>query len=300
MDIRSTEAFQKSPQSVRRGAQTLLRTLREALDTKRGCLIGRNGSTELAHCLFPSRLNRDHMLRAGIWPLEKESLDAWRNETRAAMEAADVMAAGWYAPLAGAELALLDKVAPEQEQIPLRSLEPYYVEPEFAWTHVLAGRRVCVVSAFADTMRKQIQRAESIWPARAESLLPISAQWHFVRSYFCPEVAGDNAMCQWPHATSWDQAVEHMEREVLQTLPDVVLIGCGGLGMPLAHRLKQRGVACVVMGGAIQTLFGIKGERWRTHPVIGAFWNDVWVAPSAEETPGTAALIEGGCYWSHS
>lgn len=68
--------------------------------------------------------------------------------------------------------------------------------------------------------------------------------------------------------------------------------------MPLAGRLKELGLPCVVLGGAIQVLFGIKGNRWANHSVISKFWNDAWVWPSEEETPRGAAKIERGCYWA--
>ena len=68
--------------------------------------------------------------------------------------------------------------------------------------------------------------------------------------------------------------------------------------MVIAHELKKRGLIVIVMGGATQVLFGIKGGRWATHPVISNFWNDFWVYPSPAETPGGASRIENGCYWS--
>jgi hypothetical protein len=79
---------------------------------------------------------------------------------------------------------------------------------------------------------------------------------------------------------------------------EVVLIGCGGLGMIIGNKLKQQGKKCIVMGGAIQVLFGIKGKRWEKHEVIGKFWNDAWVWPMITETPNGAKEIEGACYWS--
>jgi hypothetical protein len=85
--------------------------------------------------------------------------------------------------------------------------------------------------------------------------------------------------------------------QVVQSGAKVALVGCGGLAMPLALRLKKSGIAVIVLGGAIQLLFGIKGKRWSHHPVISEFFNDWWISPSAEEIPGAATDIEGGCYW---
>ena len=77
----------------------------------------------------------------------------------------------------------------------------------------------------------------------------------------------------------------------------MALIGCGGLGMVIAGRLRQKGISSIVLGGAIQVLFGIKGRRWANHSVISGLWNDAWVSPAADEIPGGADSVEGGCYW---
>jgi hypothetical protein len=91
--------------------------------------------------------------------------------------------------------------------------------------------------------------------------------------------------------------VTSLEKQVVQSGAKVALLGCGGLAMPLALRLKKRGIVAIVLGGAIQLLFGIKGKRWSTHPVISGFFNDTWLFPSEGEIPGAATDIEGGCYW---
>jgi hypothetical protein len=67
--------------------------------------------------------------------------------------------------------------------------------------------------------------------------------------------------------------------------------------MIIGGRLKALGISVVVMGGAIQVLFGIKGRRWANHQVISRFWNDAWVWPSLVEIPGAAVFVEDACYW---
>jgi hypothetical protein len=96
---------------------------------------------------------------------------------------------------------------------------------------------------------------------------------------------------------NWRDAVDKLEREVVATGANVALIGCGGLGMILGARLKRRGISAIILGGAVQVLFGIKGKRWATHDVISKFWNANWVWPAADEIPGGAQFVEGGCYW---
>lgn len=88
---------------------------------------------------------------------------------------------------------------------------------------------------------------------------------------------------------------------------DVVLIGCGAYGFPLAAHAKRTGHQAIHLGGALQLLFGIKGNRWEDESMCkkwglptGAYtslFNAYWVRPSNDETPITAASVEGACYW---
>lgn len=302
LEIASTEDWQKGDKAVRAGALQIMKQLMIALDTKQGALIGRNGTIELSvvvQMLFNQPFDADKSVilerNAGIFPKNEESVRKWYTEYLAAVVNTDCMAAGWYKPLARSEWRLLAEKNPRCKKIPLRSLEPYYCKAVDHWTRALDGKRVTVVSSFAATMNLQLTYKEQIWPTAHETLLP-DATWSFVRSYYAPTLALGRA--GWPKGiTSWEKAVEHLETEVLKTNPEVVLIGCGGLGMILGHRLKQKGIVAIVMGGAIQVLFGIKGKRWENHPVISSFWNSDWIKPNEEEMPKGAVLVEGGCYW---
>lgn len=302
IEIAMTEDWQKGDKSVRHGACTILNRVLEALDDKKGLLIGRHGTIELTMILQLLKNNYVDLDRAailernaGVFPKLEKPLTRWLTEYTEASMAADVMAAGWYKPLAKAEWNLLKEKNPSCLKIPLRSLEPYYCKPVDHWTRVLEGRRVTVVSSFTGSMEMQMDYRDQIWPGRADSLLPI-ANWSFVRSYYAPVLANGNAA--WPPPiASWIDALVYLEQKVLNTKPEIVLIGCGGLGMILGHRLKQRGIIAIVMGGAIQILFGIKGKRWENHPIISSFITSDWIKPNQTEVPNGASSVEGGCYW---
>ena len=167
-----------------------------------------------------------------------------------------------------------------------------YVNAVVRWTEKLAGKKVTVVSSFTDTIQQQLKRP--IWP---NGLLDISGvDWSFVRTGYAPVTAAGTA--EWPDdCNSWEEAVEYVLLQVINRDSEIVLIGCGGLGMIIAGRLRKRGISCIVLGGAIQVLFGIKGRRWAQHDIISGFWNDAWVSPAAHEVPGGAGAVEGGCYW---
>ena len=301
--VAMTETWQKGNESITNGSRIIYHTILKALKDGNGCLIGRHGTVELI-CLLqawqdPTLLTLDQCTvlerNAGIFPRTNAVVADWVVEYWNASEATDVLAAGWYKPFAAAEWKFLDETNPSCQRIPLRSLEPYYVNPVDRWTRALEGQSVCVVSSFAETMTRQIFNANLLWNDDYETILP-NANWSFVRSYYSPVLA--QGYCEWPTGIeSWSDAVAYLEKEVLKTGARIVLLGCGGLAMPLAKRLKKRGLIAIVMGGAIQVLFGIKGRRWASHPVISGFWNRHWVVPNHTEIPGGSADIEGGCYW---
>lgn len=303
IELATHDIWQKGAESVANGAKTIFTEITKALAEDRGLLVGRTGTIELTTILQSIQNNRQSFdednaailqKNAGIFPSTDESLRDWCLEYSSAMAEADIMAVGWYKPLARPEWSLLNIMNKNLKKIPLRSLEPWYVEPVDHWTRVLEGQSVCVVSSFARTMVGQLDRRELVWQNH-DSILPL-AKWSFVRSYYSPLLA--QGRCEWPSAVkSWRDAVDYMEEQVLATGARIVLIGCGGLGMVLARRLKAKGLICIVMGGAIQVLFGIKGSRWADHPVISRFWNSAWTFPGAYEVPSLAKIVEGGCYW---
>jgi hypothetical protein len=164
------------------------------------------------------------------------------------------------------------------------------------WTSLLENKRVAVVTSFAATVSSQIARRRQIWGSDAATLLPKTTEWVPIQTGYSPALAQGRAA--WPSSiATWQDAIAYLTEKVVESGASICIIGCGGLGMILGAELKKKGLQCIVLGGATQVLFGIKGRRWENHSIISKFWTDAWVWPSLDETPGGAASIEGGCYW---
>lgn len=95
---------------------------------------------------------------AGVFPVTDESVDAWCKTY------CECWVNSMASPLAGTsclesvEAAILKLHASGSEfRCALRSLEPYYVSQDLQWTRGLSGKRVTVVSSFADSIQKQIE-----------------------------------------------------------------------------------------------------------------------------------------------
>ena len=287
--------------TVEEGASAIIDCIQNALLSDQGALIGRNGTIELSCILQPALTVEDPRLQildrnAGIFPSRDfNSFLKWKEETTNAILNADVLAAGWYAPLAKEEAERFNQWSITATRVPLRSLEPYYVQYPLQWTSLLKGYTVAVVSSFCRSAQSQVRKSpNTLWNNHFH--FPSENEWVWIQTGHPPSIA--NGRNEWDSTVfSWETAVESMMQKVIESGARFALIGCGGLGMPLAHKLKERGIICIVMGGAIQVLFGIKGRRWASHDIISSFWNDEWVWPLKEETPLNASHIEGGCYW---
>ena len=293
--------------AIEKGAEEIVSALQRALARNEGLLIGRNGTIELETLFFklhqakpgqsyPGMISKRIELHAGIFPSTQISIDRWVFQMVESIRSCDVLVAGWYKPFEAEETALLTNINRNAPRIPLRSLEPYYVEPDKRWTQLLKGQRVAIVNSFAETAIKQTRKREEIWPVATDSLLPPNVEWIPIVTGYAPILAQGKA--EWPSGElSWDVAINSVVKQVIASGARIALIGCGGLGMVIGSELRKRGIIAIVMGGALQVLFGIQGRRWASHDVIQHFWNDAWVWPSDKETPAGSQMIEGGCYW---
>ncbi|MEB3189384.1 MAG: hypothetical protein VKL42_03460, partial [Snowella sp.] len=128
-------------------------------------------------------------------------------------------------------------------------------------------------------------KIDRIWPSRS---------W-FTNSKFSfyqfPYLIDDDSLLNW-------QEVYDDVASVLQTGEyDVALFGCGGLGLPLAALAKRLGKIGIHLGGHLQLIFGIFGnrhlEQWWHQRCI----NTAWIRPLSHEVPESAKRVENSCYW---
>ena len=148
------------------------------------------------------------------------------------------------------------------------------------WLPFLEGKKVLVVSTFKDTILNQ-------WPKR--HLLHTKSGIEFpefeLRVVKSPlTVTG----CEPFEHESWHAAFEFLCAEVdaVDFDYDIALLSCGAYAQPLGGYLLNRGKTSWIVGGILQTIFGIRGHRWsRLDSNVRRTYNEHWVAPSPEESP---------------
>lgn len=159
------------------------------------------------------------------------------------------------------------------------------------WQNELKGKRVLLVTSFSDTVIKQYSQREKIWE-NADDILPSFNLITF--QSVCTNGGQYDARFK-----SWREAVLYMRDEIKKIECDIILISCGGYGIPLSIELKKMKKTVIQWGGCYQLWFGIKGARWENVLEIKKYFNKYWVYPSELETPPNARKVDGSCYWKN-
>lgn len=164
-------------------------------------------------------------------------------------------------------------------------VEPY-TKNAIPWSASLEGKKVLVVSGFADSISAQHKRIKSVFRG-------IDYPEFSLTTIKAPLVSG----LRDPFGKSWFELLDEMENQITKADYDVALIAAGAFSYPLADFVKSQGKIGIHCGGGLQLFFGVMGNRWNSSPEVLKFVNDCWVRPSVQERPKTADSIEDACYW---
>lgn len=166
-------------------------------------------------------------------------------------------------------------------------MEPWCLDNP--WSVALEGKKVLVVHPFHKTIQQQYGKREFLF---GDS--PILPDFHLI-TYKSVQTMGNEVDSRF---SDWFAALSFMINEIKNIDFDIAIVGCGAYGLPLASAIKRMGRQAIHMGGATQVLFGIKGQRWLDDANVVNIINESWVWPLDEETPRSAADIDGGYFKS--
>ena len=117
----------------------------------------------------------------------------------------------------------------------------------------MRGKRVLVVHPFAETIEKQYEKRTLLF--KNPETLPQFESLETIKAV--QSIAGNQT-----NFKDWFEALDYMEKEMDKCNYDIVILGCGAYGFPLAAYAKSQGKKAIYMGGVTQFLFGIKGKRY--------------------------------------
>ena len=226
----------------------------------------------------------------GFFPTTPSNLDAFSQLYLADCKEIDILGS-WNKE----EIFVAPFLKSDIKRIWISWLEPFWsVTP---YTAALRGKKVLVVHPFSDTISGQYQNRNALF-SNAD-ILPDLATLEVIPAV---QSMGGRAT----GFKSWFECLDYMKKEIDKHDFDVCLIGCGAYGLPLAAHVKRMGKKGIHIGGALQLLFGITGQRWiDMKPFVmdgitldySKLPNEHWVRPQATDRPANYKQVEGGCYW---
>jgi len=234
---------------------------------------------------------------AGIFPDAPRPILNWRNRYREYVRQIDVV--GWPRYDSGGmgvvkRLGIDDRIIPASDTEPIGYGPTSRVEPTYpCYMSSLAGKRVLIVNPMAELMATRARQDvhERCWKGRSTWWSPSAVIPLAIPSGFD---ANDRA-----RFGSWDSLLTFVVSEIKSKDFDVALIAAGGYGVPIAAEVKAFGKVAICMGGMLQLLFGLSGERWLNRDDFKSLINDAWLRPSANFRPTGRDLnqLEGCEYW---
>lgn len=152
----------------------------------------------------------------------------------------------------------------------------------WTWTPLFSGCLVLIVSPFVETMRKQLAHRHHLHKTgypHSNFDFP-ECEMSFLKAPLTLQG------CALPHR-SWVETSDELCRKSDSIDFDIALVSCGSYAQALAHHIYKSGRKAMVAGGVLQTLFGIKGNRWSRVKGndVSEWYNEFWTNPSIEETP---------------
>ena len=258
------------------------------------CMVGRIGSVEMqainavtsVECRLKKSINPIYIdtiyNNAGFFPKSENALNSFTKLYRESCAELDVAALLMNRD----EDYFYHRYGKNIRYLTLNAIEPYY--SKYPWTIALKDKKVLVIHPFSKTIQHQYENKRCDLFDNND-ILP-DFQLQTLKSV---QTIGDNT----EGFESWFDAFQFMKNKVNNLDFEVAILGCGAYAFPLAAYIKKIGKQAVIMGGATQLLFGIKGKRWDHHRVIAHLYNEHWVRPLEEERPAGASSVENGCYW---
>jgi len=142
------------------------------------------------------------------------------------------------------------------------------------------------VSYFKKDIERQLPKME--WIHKKRPITNDYKKWKIIKSE--NTISGNE-----PEDKTWNEVYDDLLKRSLEADCDIYFVSCGCYGVPLCADLKLAGKKAYYVGGFLQLLFGLKGNRWEDRKIVSQYYNKYWRFP--EEKPKNAESVENSCYW---
>lgn len=248
---------------------------------------------------YLASLQRAMKSNAGVWLPDPRNVQKYAQEYVRAFANCE-MYAGWesqgnvFSDIAKSQTELRTALGAERKMFWACALDIFHYIYSNPWTRALQGKRLLIISAFAETMAKQVAQGNLSKIYDGVELFP-SCQFQFVKP---PMGLADSKVDEYAvEMTKFYKRLDKYKRSY-----DVALVSCGGIGNAVCNYLfEAHKKSAIYVGGVLPMYFGILGRRWEDErpDVVKMFaeGNPAWTRPATHERPSGFSTIEGGAYW---
>jgi hypothetical protein len=183
---------------------------------------------------------------------------------------------------------VLDSVFKNKKTIYSEVFDIYHYIYTTPWTFALKGKRILMVSNFADSIKEKIDTRKDIFGI---DLFPDCK----IITIKPPQTQGSEI------SDEFDVELKKFTKKLdkIRNKYDVALVSCGGYGNLVCSHIYNSGKSAIYVGGVLQMYWGILGARWFNDrsDIIRLFLNKSWTRPKPSEIPVNHSSVENGCYW---
>lgn len=227
-------------------------------------------------CL-PSYLKR---LR-GIKISSTESLIKFSQATMSAFSKCEMLGLyeSWgyeYVEFSESHKYFIDTYAKTRKNIWMRAFDVYNYIHDSPWTLALRGKRVLIISSFAESIREKIPIRKEIYGI---DLLPECE----VTAILPPQTQLGNPSQEFDIELN----IFFKSLDDIRDTYDYALVSAGGYSAIICDYIFRGGKSSIYVGASLQMMFGIKGGRWDKYSsdIIKLYENDSWSRPKISEHP---------------
>jgi len=242
--------------------------------------------------VFEKHLRYHGYLQSGIFPVEPEFYIQYTAFVLDEMKHIDCLGM-ILDPVIGPEIIrshhINNKLIYFKDMIPDRSTPS---NPQNDYLQYFKDKRILLICPFAHFLKKRAEKEtfERVWSK-------IDKKWFF------PKIVDS---VEFPYSFAKETPEKHdsslelfasIEEKVKKKTFDIAFIAAGGLTVPLASSVKKMGKIALSLGGDLQVLFGVRGQRWRGKPRWQRdYFNKWWVDTPARYRPEEPGACNGA-YW---
>jgi len=154
-------------------------------------------------------------------------------------------------------------------------------------------RKLLIICPFGDLLKSRATKQvfEAVW-------LKTGKKWFNPKNVEAIEFPyGFSAETHAIYPTALD-LFGNIKEEIQRKDFDIALIAGAGLAIPIASYIKSIGKIGIDLGGHLQILFGVIGQRWRQlEDWKSRYFNDSWIDMPNRYKPKETDVCDRGAYW---